>query len=808
MQNYICIHSHFYQPPRENPWLEEVELQESAHPFHDWNERITAECYAPNTASRILDQDRQILEIVNNYSKISFNFGPTLLVWLEKNKPEIYEYILEADQVGQTRFSGHGTAMAQVYNHMIMPLANTRDKYTQVTWGIKDFQLRFGRDPEGMWLPETAVDLESLDIMAEMGISFTILSPHQAFKIRKLDSDQWIEVNNGSIDPKRPYKCTLPSGRSIALFFFDKPISQDIAFGGLLYSGESFAYRLNESFVEDKDKPQLVNVASDGETYGHHHRQGDMALAYCLYKLEKDKLAELTVYGEFLDKYPPAWEVEIFENSSWSCMHGVERWRKNCGCNSGMNPNWSQAWREPLRQAMNFLRDSLIQPYEQTASQFLKDPWQARDDYITVILDRSTENVDNFLDSQAKYSLKHEDKVTVLKLLELQRQAMLIFTSCGWFFDDISGIETVQLLRYAERAMQLAENIFDLQLHDQFVPIIEQAKSNLKKLGTGKTVFEKFVSPAKVDFFFVGSHFALSSLFEQELEDIQIFSYSPYKQFYELITAGNLKLAIGRIKIVSEITWDESLLSFAAAYLGEHNANCGIREYMNPNDFETMRQEIKEIFELGDVPELIRIMDKHFSSYNYTLWHLFKDEQIKVLNEILQSSLEETQTIYKQILDNHYSLLNFLTELHRPIPRSLKLAAETVVNNEIEKLLEKDSLDLAKIKEYLDMVENWDIQLDHCEISFKVGWCLENLLADLYNDPENLEILTNIEEFMSLMSPLDLELNLWKAQNSFFYLVQQHYPTMQTKAEQQDDQALKWIKIIQKLAVHLHVHVA
>ena len=346
MNRYICIHGHFYQPPRENPWLEAVEQQESAQPYHDWNQRITAECYARNGASRVLDSDGRIREIVNNYSKISFNIGPTLLSWMEAKDPDAYRAILEADRLSLERFSGHGAAMAQVYNHIIMPLASTRDKRTQVIWGIRDFERRYRRRPEGMWLAETAVDVESLDIMAEQGILFTVLAPHQARRAKKLTEKRaWDPADEENIDLRRPYLCKLPSGRTIAVFFYDGPVSRAVAFEGLLHNGESLANRLLGAFDRHGSGNQLVHIATDGESYGHHHKFGDMALAYALYYLEQNNRAKLTVYGEYLEKNLPQYEVEVVENSSWSCMHGIERWRDNCGCNSGGKPGWNQGSR-------------------------------------------------------------------------------------------------------------------------------------------------------------------------------------------------------------------------------------------------------------------------------------------------------------------------------------------------------------------------------------------------------------------------------------------------------------------------------
>jgi alpha-amylase/alpha-mannosidase (GH57 family) len=357
MERYVCIHSHFYQPPRENPWLEQIELQDSAYPYHDWNERITAECYAPNAVSRIIDQAGKIANIVNNYAKISFNFGPTILSWMEEREPDLYRRILEADRESREIFSGHGSAIAQAYNHVILPLANSRDKRTQVIWGARDFESRFGRTPEAMWLPETAVDLESLDLMANEGIRYAILEPHQAHRVRKKGSREWMDVTGGRIDPKLPYKLRLPSGRTIAVFFYDGPVSRAVAFEGLLNNGEVFANRILGAFTDSRSgRYQFVHIATDGESYGHHHAHGEMALSYALHHIESNGLARITNYGEFLEIHPPTHEVEIYENTSWSCVHGIERWKSNCGCNSGGRPGWNQEWRRPLREALDWLR--------------------------------------------------------------------------------------------------------------------------------------------------------------------------------------------------------------------------------------------------------------------------------------------------------------------------------------------------------------------------------------------------------------------------------------------------------------------
>ena len=407
MKRFICIHGHFYQPPRENPWLEAVEEEPSARPWHDWNQRIAGECYGPNATARILNDKGLITGIVNNYSRISFNVGPTLMAWMERKAPRTYRAILEADRQSQKRFGGHGSAIAQAYSHMIMPLANRRDKTTQVLWGLKDFSNRFGRDPEGMWLPETAVDTETLEVLSANGVRFTILAPRQAAGYSETGG-AWNDVTGEKIDTSVPYRCVLPSGRDIVLFFYNGAIARDIAFGDLLGDGTRFAKALLGAFPPDDGSPRLVHAATDGESYGHHHRFGEMALAWCLRNIEHTPGAALTVYGEFLENNTPLREVRIVENSSWSCVHGVERWRTDCGCNTGANPSWKQQWRKPLRQAMDMVRDRLVPLYERESVGLLPDPWKARDAYIELVLDRSLEKTETFLLKHCGRSLETE----------------------------------------------------------------------------------------------------------------------------------------------------------------------------------------------------------------------------------------------------------------------------------------------------------------------------------------------------------------------------------------------------------------
>jgi alpha-amylase/alpha-mannosidase (GH57 family) len=492
-QRYVCVHGHFYQPPREDPTTGRIEPQPSAEPYADWNERINAECYAPNAQARILDDAGAVARRVNNYTRISFNFGPTLLTWLATADPTTYRAVLRADRESQRRYSGHGSALAQAYNHAILPLCNDRDRRTQVIWGIEDFRFRFGRHPEGLWLPEAAVDLQSLELLAQYGIRFTLLSPAQASQFRSFGDSSWIDAAEGRIDPRRPYRLQLPSGRTLDLFFYDGPISQAIAFEHLLSSGDALVERLLAAH-DDRTNAQLVHVATDGESYGHHHAHGEMALAYALFAMETGNRVELTNYGEFLERFPPRHEVRIVEPSSWSCHHGVERWSTACGC--GADSPDDLRWRAPLRAALDWLRDRLITIYEEHARRHLHDPWNARDDYIRVVLDADPSRVSEFFAKHGRCDLDDQARSETLALLEMQRHALLMYTSCGWFFEDLARIETVQILRYADRALQIARELSGESLEPEFVELLGRAPSSDPEIADGAQLYRLRVQTA------------------------------------------------------------------------------------------------------------------------------------------------------------------------------------------------------------------------------------------------------------------------------------------------------------------------
>jgi alpha-amylase/alpha-mannosidase (GH57 family) len=807
MNRFVCIHGHFYQPPRENPWLEAIEGQPSAYPYHDWNERIAAECYAPNANARILDGENRIVAIVNNYASMSFNFGPTLLSWLEEKEPEVYRAILAADAESRRRFDGHGSAIAQPYNHMILPLAIPRDRRTQVVWGVRDFEHRFGRRPEGMWLPETAVDLASLEALADEGIAFTILAPHQARRVRKIGDGDWTDVREAAVDPTMPYRVALPSGASIAVFFYDGPISRAVAFERLLATGERFAERLVAGFSEAEDRPQLVHIATDGETYGHHHRHGDMALAYAAHTLERRQLATLTNYGEFLAKHPPTHEADIAESTSWSCAHGVERWRSDCGCQTGAHPGWTQAWRAPLRDALEALRDTVAPLWEAKASALLADPWKARDEAIAVLLDRSSESVRRFLATHAGRALTAAERTEVLKLLELQRHAQLMFTSCGWFFDDVGGLEARQIIQYAGRVLQLAGELFGPGLEEPFLAALEKAKSNDPAAGDGRRIYEETVRPAIVSLEKVGAHYAVSSLFADYADTARVYCYDVERQDYRLVASGKARLALGHARVRSEITGEAESVAFGVLHLGDHNLSGGAIRFPGDADYGELVSGIEDPFRRADLTETLRAVDRRFGSGVYTLRLLFRDEQQRVLGLILQSVLGATDAVYRELYEEHAPLMRFLSSHGIGQPRGFRLAAELALNMRLRRALEEEAPDPSRLSSVLDEARDVGIALHEDGLALAVELALERLADGLRANPSELSRLEELEAVVDLARQLPFEVDFWKVQNAYHRLWKSFLPGRTREADAGFEDARRWVERFRSLGRKLAMNV-
>ncbi len=866
---YVCVHGHFYQPPRENPWLETVEVQESASPYHDWNDRITAECYAPNGASRIQDIEDRIIKIVNNYSRMSFNFGPTLLSWLADNAPRAYRMILDADAASAQRFSGHGSAMAQVYNHIIMPLASPRDAITQIRWGVADFESRFGRKPEGMWLAETAVNRGVLDLMAREGIKFTVLAPIQCARVRRMaarsaaanaamlspegaDSagmaldpgprsapGDWIGTPDATVDPTQAYLVELDEGRTINVFFYNGPGSRAIAFEGLLNSGEVFGRRLLDGFHpnsnDNPERAQLSHVATDGESYGHHHKHGEMALSYALQWIEAEGHAQLTNYGEFLEKFPPLWEAEVAEDTSWSCIHGVERWRSDCGCNGG-KPGWNQRWRRPLRDALDYLRDATAPLAEKLAEGLLLDLWATRDAYIAVVLDRSPAAMDLFLAQHAARPLSIEERITVLELLELERHTQLMYTSCGWFFDEISGIETVQIIAYAGRVLQLAADLFGepgRALEPRFLNILAQAKSNVPEIGDGAEVYRRYVTGMKIGLEQVGAHYAISSIFRNYPEDGEIFCFDVHRYSHEVFASGRGKVALGRARVRSHITEQTEDICFAVLHLGDQNLSAAVKPY-GPEDelpFAAFSDEVRSSIRRANLPDVIRLIDRFFapkelppassgehdqsSSTSYSLTSLFADEQHRILRTILNQTLSEMEESLRNIYEDHASLLHYLTESGMAAPPALALAASFALNASLRRALDADNFDPAEVHSLLVRAEGDQVKLDTTLLSFTAGQRMKRAMvrlevagaasapsAVLPAHPATTNALHVAITIAQTLATLPFEVNLWQAQNIWNDLLRKNEDT-----DRLPESTPEWKEGFRKLGLALNIDV-
>jgi alpha-amylase/alpha-mannosidase (GH57 family) len=804
---YVCIHGHFYQPPRENPWLEAIEGQPSAYPYHDWNERISAECYAPNANARILDGDNRIVAIVNNYASMSFNFGPTLLSWLEEKEPRVYRAVLAADVESRTRFGGHGSALAQPYNHMILPLASARDRRTQVVWGIRDFEHRFGRRPEGMWLPETAVDEATLEALAEQEIAFTILAPHQALQVRRLGDESWTDVADGTVDPTMPYRVALPSGASIAVFFYDGPVSRAVAFERLLATGERFAERLAGAFRADGERPQLVHIATDGETYGHHHRHGDMALAYALRTLESRPLATLTNYGEFLEKHPPTHEARIAGNTSWSCAHGIERWRSDCGCQSGAHTGWNQAWRAPLRGALDALRDTLAPLWEARAAALLDDPWRARDDYVAVLLDRSAATVRRFFAAQTARTLSDAERIEARKLLELQRHAQLMYTSCGWFFDDVSGIESRQIIRYAGRVLQLAGELFGSGLEEAFLAKLDAAKSNVPEAGDGRRIYEESVRPAAVSLEKVGAHYGVSSLFSDHGDRARVYCYEVERQDWRLTSSGKSRLALGRAVVRSEITGEAEPVAFGVLHLGDHNLSGGAIRFPGAEEYERLVAGAEQPFRRADLTETLRMVDRNFGSGTYTLRLLFRDEQQKVLGLILRTVLGSADAVYRELYEEHAPLMRFLSSHDVAPPRGFRMSAELALNTSLRRALEAETLEPSRLSGIVAEARDVGVTLHEDGLGLAVEHTLERLAEGLQGNPTELGRLEELEAVVDLARRLPFEVDFWQVQNAYYQLSKTLLPARRREAEAGFEDARRWIERFLGLGEKLSVKV-
>lgn len=770
---YLTIHGHFYQPPRENPWLEEIELQQSASPFHDWNERINNECYNPNSFAKIVDSNNMILDIINNYGKMSFNYGPTLMSWLEVHAPYTYERIIRADVESAQEFSGHGNAMAQVYNHIIMPLANKRDKITQVVWGIEDFKYRYGRMPEGMWLAETAVNDETLEVLADNGIKFTVLSPFQAKGFRKFGEKNYVDVSWGSIDPARPYRYFIKNNpeKYVDLFFYDGAISKSVAFDELLRDGNKFFNRLKDGVSTLRDYTQLVNIATDGESYGHHTKFGDMALAYVLRIKAQGNDFRITNYGEFLEKFPPQYEVDIIQDSSWSCCHGVGRWKEDCGCSTGAQAGWNQKWRKPLRNALDYLRDELSIIFETEGAKYFVNPWDARNKYIQVILDRNEKNLKKYL-KEVLLPDKQECKVEALKLLEIQRQAMLMYTSCGWFFAEISGIETTQIMKYAARAMQLASDFCEKDIESEFLNILAQAKSNIAEFGTGKDVYEKFVKPSIITMKQIATLWAVDSLYSEFDDETNIYCYKIKQHNYRKIDKGPTHLIVARLEVQSNITLEKSDFMLVLVQFSSGDFHCSIKEFSDAAKYQALQRDLIKTYVQYPLTEIIRMIDENFGKEYYTLKDVFIERRRKILRDSLKDKLDKFSLLYRQVYEEGRSSIFNLQSLGLKVPNEFKIAAQYILSQEFNEIIKpyEEYIDEDTIQNAIEILNEAEILGVEVDKSLANKIFAKKITEKIYRFATKLEThrVSWIMQLFDYAQKLKLNVDISEAQSIYF----------------------------------------
>ena len=804
---WVCVHGHFYQPPRENPWLEAIEPQPSAHPYRDWNERITAECYRPNTAARVVDGAGAIMNVVDNYERMSFDVGPTLMSWLEDHAPDVHQALVDADRASLQRFDGHGSAMAQAYNHIIMPLASPRDRVTQIRWGIADFRRRFRRVPIGMWLPECAVDTATLEALVAEGTQFTVLAPHQARAWRQPGRD-W---RTTPIDPGRAYKCQLPSGKSIDLFFYDGATSQAVAFERILTDGRRMIERMiGRNDVED-GAPTLCHIATDGETYGHHHRYGDMALAYALTQVEAGwNGTRLTNYAEFRARNPATWEVLIADNSSWSCAHGTARWRDDCGCNSGGRPGWNQQWRRPLRDALDWLRDQAAGALDSVGRMLFKDPWAARDAYVDVLLARDDrrEARERFLAAHALHTLDGAERVRALQLMEMARHAMLMYTSCGWFFDDLSGIETVQCMQYAARVAELIEDVGGDPVEPELVDRLSAGHSNVADEGDGRKIWAQRVRPARVDPEKVCAHVAVHSLVDPLAREL-VSGYEVEFVDRSERRSGRARLVAGTVRVRSRLTEAATALCFAGLYLGEQHVTGGVRLPPAPEVWARTVDELTSALDTADVFAAQRAIDRHFPGAQLSLSALLPGDRERVLATILHDPIASSEAQLASVYDEHAPLIRWLVARGLPVPEVLRVTAEATLRRRVLANLHANDASFQELRAQMTEAADVKVSLDTPEIALAASEGLRQLIErvaltiDDELDPQAFDTLARAAEVAARMKS---NVDLWSAQNATWRLVRR-LPELRRRGKNGDDAAAKSAADLERLARSLRLSV-
>ena len=775
MSTALVIHGHFYQPPRENPWTDFVDREPSAHPAHDWNERVTAECYRPNGFARVVDGFGRVERIVNNYRHLNFNFGPTLLSWLERHDPITYGRIIHADRESIAMRGGHGNAIAQGYNHTILPLCNARDMRTQVRWGIADFRHRFGRDPESLWCAETAVNDAVMNVLIEEGMKYVILSPYQAERVRPTGEGSWRSVADGSIDPGVPYRWLHRdgSGRAIAVFFYDGPVARAFAFEGALGSSQALLGRLRMAVGGEG---RLVHVATDGESYGHHTKYGDRALAHAMEVVAPIDGFWVTNYAEFLERHPPRMEVEIKpgpngEGTSWSCAHGVGRWYRDCGCQTGGQEGWNQAWRTPLRAALDYLRDEAARVFESQGSELFNDPWAARDAYISQVLDHG-QSRDAFFRAQSPELADEGDRTRALTLLEMQRQTLLMYTSCGWFFNEISGIESVQVLKYAGRAFDLLDELDVPSPRGHFLEVLAEAKSNIPELGTGADIFHRFVDPCRVTPQSIAAHLGISSIVDGTPEEGIVAGHRYVRSIYRKEERERLALATCRVNMESAATGRRHDFALAALHFGGIDFYCLLRPFPGPGRFRLAGSRLWDNFERASLPVILHLAEKDFGPEEYGLEHVLPDGRRRIAEIVFSGIVGRFSDYIARLYEDNVRSIRQLQNLGFELPRELRAAAEFTLGKRFEEeiLKQHQSQDPGSYEKAIEIAEEAARHGFHIE-STEAGLIFERMVATVVDEvvhQKDMELAATARNLVELTRHLGLKPNMERAQEILY----------------------------------------
>lgn len=769
-KKYCVIHGHFYQPPRESPWLDEIQRQPSAAPFHNWNERIFDECYRPNAFSRLLDMNGNITGVSNNYSYMSFNFGPTLFKWLVEKHPSVYKRIIDADKRSCQKYDGHGSAVAQVYNHIIMPHASKRDKITQIRWAKSFFKRHFGRDPEGMWLAETGINMETAECLVDEGIKFTVLSPNQAQAFRFMDSEsEWINADHAGFDPRHPYRLYLEDEHGnkkkghLDLFFFDEPLSRAISFENLLDNADFLAERVNGCYTPGSDENELVTIATDGETFGHHKKSGDMCLAYYFRKKAKEVGIEVVNLAYYLSINPPKREVRLKnahdEGTAWSCAHGTGRWIRDCGCNTGGGPGWTQKWRGPLRDGMNYLQEEIDQVYIREMIKYFDAPWEIRDLYEPCFGDH--EAAVAFLKEYAKRPIPESVYPYLVSLLEAQRYMLYGFTSCAWFFNDISGIETVQNYRYALRAWQLTfQGVKENEVLRQFKAIAKKAKSNLPGV-SGESILLDEVLPMVNHLERAAFTAAVNSYIYNEVSDYELHSYKVSLERYSSRELEERDWMLFKAVVEHSVSLEKGEFILAIVNTRGHQ----IEGAIFPSSLES---------KLSDESESFAEILKNDAKVKLNLADVFSGYREFITEQFIDEFASENLLDYLSWAGINSSRLDAITELNSGLPPQLAGTVQFFLNKEwdihITQLVKQRSFtELAtSLHEVCSKAEHYGIRLNKDKSAHLIDRVLKSDIDSLLENGYTPEGLDAVKYKIEVVKQFDIPVRFSQLQDRFY----------------------------------------